>query len=191
MYTPSFQTFSTSSQEAPRIRRTIGALFLLVLIAAPAVLLIVMRRVENPRVLRVGDRIPAAHAGKNSPVDSLFEGLCKMGCALFFFSADCPHCQRQVPAINEAQQQFSGRVNIIAIARNSEDRIRAFVTQYGLTTSVIADDTGQTGSMFGVYELPTLIFVNRNRRIGWIGTGERPKEEILRRLSVLADQQPL
>jgi peroxiredoxin len=189
MLTPSLQTFLTRHQDPHCVRRAVGTIFLLVLVITPAVLLVVVRRLENSRGLRVGDTIPAANAGKNSPVDSLIEGLGKTGCALFFFGAECPHCQRQVPAINEAEKQFLGRVNIIAVTRNSEDQIRAFVAKYGLTARVITDDTGWAGNFFGVYELPTLILVGRDRRIEWIGTGERPKEEILRRLTVLANQK--
>jgi peroxiredoxin len=191
MHTPSLRTFSTSYQDPRCVRKAIGTIFLLVLVITPAVLLVVVKRLENPRGLRIGDMIPAVNTGENSPGDSLFESLGKTGCALFFFSADCPHCQRQVPAINEAEKQFSGRINIIAIARNSEDRIRAFVAKYGLTASVIADNAGRAGNIFGVYELPTLILIGRDRRIEWIGSGERPKEEILRRLYVLANKQPL
>jgi peroxiredoxin len=178
-----------SYQEAP-IRKTIATIGLMALLAVPVFLFVVLQRSANLRTLRAGDSIPVASLGGVDPGDALLAGISGKRATILFFSVDCPHCQREISIFNEAGKRFASEVEFVAIALNDRQKTQTFVRTNDVGARVLIDEKGVVGRLFGVSELPALFLVNQDQKIEWVGVGEQPRTELLRRLSVLAGKGP-
>jgi peroxiredoxin len=171
--------------------RKITAIFSLVaLLAVPALLLVVLQRSEHSRLLRAGESIPAAALSGVEPGEALRADINKKRTAILFFSADCPHCQWEMPIFNEAMKRFGSEVEFIAIALSDPQKTQAFVQANDIRVRVLIDNKGVVGRIFGISELPALFLVNQEQEIEWVGVGEQPRMELFRRLSMLAAKGP-
>ena len=169
----------------PLIRKTLATVGLVVLLAVPAVFLVVLQRSTNLRMLRAGDSIPAAGLDGADPGGVLLAGISDRRTAILFFNVDCPHCQNEIPIFNEAERRFGSEVNFVAITLNDKQRTESFVQTHDVRTKVHVDERGTVGKLFGVSEVPALFLVNQGRKIEWVGIGEQPRTELFRRLSAL------
>jgi peroxiredoxin len=185
MNTPSPTAPADQPHQEPLIRKSIGAISLVVLLAVPVFLLVVLQRSTNSRVLHVGDPIPAAALHGVAPGDALLAGINERLAAIFFFSVDCPHCQREIPIFNEVGKEFASEVEFIAIVLSDQQKTQSFVQTNDILARVLIDENGAVGKMFGVLELPAFFLVNHDHKIQWVGVGEQPRSEVVRRLSIL------
>jgi|WetSurMetagenome_2_1015567.scaffolds.fasta_scaffold467863_2 peroxiredoxin len=176
---------STKSRER---RKAIATIAFVAMLAGPALLLIALQRSNPSRSLRPGDLIPVAKLSENNQGRSLLAGIEGKIAAISFFSIDCPHCQREIPLFNEAWRRFGDQVEFFAVAFSDELKVGGFSRAHDIRLPVIVDPQAVTGKAFGVSELPTLFLINQDRTIEWIGTGERSKGEIFRRLSALIEK---
>ena len=190
---------NTSSPQAPKdqphlepfSRKTIAAIGLVALLAAPAYLLVVLQQSAHSRTLKSGDPIPVTALESADPAIALLSGLSGKRTAILFFRVDCPHCQREVPIFNEAKKLFAEEVQFVAIALSDSQKAQTFVRSNNVESMVLIDDKGIVGRLFGVSEVPALFLVDEHQRIAWVGTGEQSRTEVLRRLSILTFKEPL
>jgi peroxiredoxin len=171
-------------------RKTTAIFGLVALLAVPVFLLIALQRSEHPRLLRVGERIPVAALSDGGPGEALRTVIDEKRAAILFFSADCPHCQWEMPIFNEAMKRFGSEVEFVAIALNDPQKTQAFVRANDIRVKVLIDHNGVVAKIFGISELPALFLVNREQEIEWVGEGEQPRMELFRRLSMLAAKGP-
>jgi thiol-disulfide isomerase/thioredoxin len=168
------------------IRKAVAATGLVVLLAAPALLLVVLQRSGGSQTLRDGDPIPVEALGRADPGNELLAIIKGKPSAILFFSADCPHCQREIPIYNEAQKRFASQVEFVAIALSNRQKTEAFIQTNDVVSRVLVDENGVVGRIFGISELPALFLMNQDQKIEWVGVGEQPRTEVLRRMSRLA-----
>ena len=162
---------------------------LIALLAVPAFLLVVLQRSKYSQLLRAGDSIPVAILNGLDPGDVLRASIDGRCAAILFFSADCPHCQREIPIFNEAMKRFGSDVEFVAIALNDQQKTRAFVQTNDIKARVIVDEKGLVGKVFGISELPALFLVSDEQKVEWVGVGEQPRTELFRRLSKLKTER--
>jgi peroxiredoxin len=167
-------------------RKTTGIFGLVALLALPVFLLVVLQRSQHPRRLHAGELIPVAALSDADPGAALRADINGKRAAILFFSADCPHCQWEMPIFNEAMKRFGSEVEFVAIALNDPQKTQAFVHANDIRVKVLIDHNGAVAKTFGISELPTLFLVNREQEIEWVGEGEQPRIELFRRLSMLA-----
>jgi peroxiredoxin len=179
---------TVQSTKPQRHRKAVATIAFVAMLAGPALLLIVLQRSSLSRSLRPGDLIPEAKLSENNQGRALLTGVEGKSAAIFFFSIDCPHCQREIPLFNEACRRFGDQVEFLAVAFSDEQRVGGFSRAHDIRVPVVVDPRAVTGKAFGVSELPTLFLINQDKTIEWIGTGERSKGEVFRRLSALVEK---
>jgi peroxiredoxin len=172
------------------IRKTIATIGLIVLLGVPVFLLVVLQRSAKSKILGAGDSIPVVALGSMSPGDTLLAGITGRCAAMLFFSANCPHCKREIPIFNEMVKQFASDIEFTVVALGGRKKTQAFVQDNDIGGKVLIDEKGAVGKLFGVSEVPTIFLVDRDQKIVWVGVGEQPKGELLRRLSILVGGGP-
>lgn len=169
------------------IRKTLAALGVALLLAAPAFFLVLLQRSTNSQLLRVGDSIPAAALGGLDSGGAFVSGFSGKRTAILFFSVDCPRCQNEIPVFNEAERRFGSKVEFVAISLSAKKQTEAFVKAYDVRTIVLIDEKGIMGKRFGISELPAMFLVNQDQKVAWVGVGEHSRTALFRQLSALTD----
>ena len=172
------------------IRKTMATIGLMALLSVPVFLLVVLQRSAKSKMLRAGDVIPVVTLGSIDPGDALLAGITGRRAAILFFSADCPHCQREIPIFSEVAKQFALEIEFVAVALGDRKKAQTFVQTIDPGGRVLIDEKGVVGKLFGVSEVPSLFLVDHDQRIVWVGVGEQSKGELLHRLSILVGAGP-
>ena len=173
------------------IRKTMATIGLMALLTIPVFLLVVLQRSVKSRTLGSGDSIPVVALGAVEPGDALLAGITGRRAAILFFNADCPHCQREIPIFNEVARRFVSDVEFAAIALGDRKKTQTFIQTTDVGARVLIDEKGTVGRLFGVSEVPALFLVENDQKIAWVGVGEQPRGELLRRLSILVSRSAL
>lgn len=105
-----------------------------------------------------------------------------------FFAVWCPHCQREVSVVNQLQRVDGDRADIIAIPAspfgfdNSSSLQQAdldrFAHDFGTNYRIGFDGLFSESYDYGVTSFPTFYFVNSDRRVTAVETGEVPFEKL-------------
>ena len=85
-----------------------------------------------------------------------------------FWASWCGPCKMEAPHLQEVYEEYSDRVEIIAVNIMSKDKredASAFAKQYGFTFPVLLDETGDISTMYGAFAIPTTIFLNEKGEI--------------------------
>lgn len=92
-----------------------------------------------------------------------------------FWATWCPPCRREMPAMERAykRHQDAGFVVLAVNVQESEETIRPFVEEMGVTFPIVLDESGVVMRQYKVTALPSSFFVDRRgaihvRRIGEI-----------------------
>jgi peroxiredoxin len=86
----------------------------------------------------------------------------------------CGPCVREMPALQRLHEQLGDRgLSVIAVSVDSEGLglgggdadVQSFISEYGLTFTVLRDASGRIEDTFGVAGLPTTFVIDRDGRI--------------------------
>lgn len=101
---------------------------------------------------------------------------------LEIFATWCPHCQRETRTIEQLRQRFGDRLSIVAVTGSdtASDRqsaetagdVRAFAQHFGIDYPVAYDPGLAVAKRYLQGGFPTIIFVDRSKRISSIESGE-------------------
>jgi thiol-disulfide isomerase/thioredoxin len=180
---PSISTHRT--EERSGSRKSFAYVAFIATVAAPALLLMVLQRSEHSPALHAGDSIPTGELGKADQGRAVLAATNGKSAALLFFSTNCPHCKWEIPVVNDAMKRFGEQVEFAAIALNDTAHVQMFMRTNDVRMHVIIDEFRNVAGIFGVEEVPTLVLLNQDRTIAWIGSGEQSKGEVFRRLASL------
>ena len=122
-----------------------------------------------------------------SPVDmapdfslSLFDGSdfrfsAQQGKAVVinFFASWCVSCGKEAPALEKVAQEYATQpVVFVAIAvDDTEKKAKEFVKKMGLTIPAGLDRTGEIRDAFGLYGMPTTVFIDKTGRVNYFHAG--------------------
>jgi len=86
---------------------------------------------------------------------------------LCFFATWCPHCQSEMPTLEQVHQKRGGADFVLLAVSVSEapDTVKQFVQERELTFPVLIDSTGKVGSTYQVSSIPKTYFVDRKGTI--------------------------
>ncbi len=98
-----------------------------------------------------------------------------------FFASWCVPCKEEIPVLEKVGREYKLKgVVFLAIAVNdSEEKVRAFLAEHGLSFSAGLDKTGSIQEAFGLYGVPTTFFITKEGITNYIHAGG-VTEELLR-----------
>lgn len=103
---------------------------------------------------------------------------------LNFWASWCPPCRREMPAMQNAYNQYKDEgFVILAINSTNQDDIdtaSTFVSDLGITFPILLDTYGQASKDYQVRSLPTSFFIDQNGTITDIVIGGPLSEALLR-----------
>ena len=101
---------------------------------------------------------------------------------LEIFATWCPHCQRETQSIERLQERFGGRLSIVAVTGSdtasdhqsveTPDDVRAFAQRFDVSYPIAYDPDLTVAKQYLQGGFPTIVFVNRAKRVSSIETGE-------------------
>lgn len=96
----------------------------------------------------------------------------------------CPPCQREMPALQRAQQQYPGVHFVFANQGESREKVQRFLALKGLALdNVLLDAKGELARHFEQRGLPTTFFFDANGVLVDARTGELSEATIAQRLA--------
>jgi peroxiredoxin len=105
---------------------------------------------------------------------------------LNFWRVDCPYCVDEMPLLEKAQLEWQGK-NIVVLGINigdSQNKVRSFLTDKGLTFPIILDQDAYPASLYSVSYVPMTYIIDQagiigSAQIGAFNTYEELKSEII------------
>jgi thiol-disulfide isomerase/thioredoxin len=113
------------------------------------------------------------------------------------FATWCPHCQHEVPVLDQLAKKYSGKVAFVGVTgspygvdgsspENQAD-LTAWVERLGVTYPVAYDANLTVANAYLQGGYPTLVVIDKNKKIAYIGSGEVPPATLSKALdSVLS-----
>lgn len=101
---------------------------------------------------------------------------------LEFWATWCAPCINQMPAMEDLNRKYDGRVAVVGIHTAGADveKVRAMLKSKGVTYPSGIDsghpDAGLTSAKYGVSGLPTLILLDRNGKVAWTSLDPRNED---------------
>ena len=118
---------------------------------------------SSPLVGRTGKRAPSftlaslSEAGRPLSLDS-FRGR---PLVINFWASWCIPCRTEMPLIEQAYRSEGGKVQFLGIDSNdTTGAAQSFAKQVGVTYPVVFDGTGDVAINYGLFGLPTTIFIS-------------------------------
>lgn len=86
---------------------------------------------------------------------------------LNFWASWCPPCRAEMPDLLEIYEQRLSEDNFVVLAvdkrtEDTDDAVRDFVEEFGLTFPVVFDDTDEIFERYEVRGLPSTFFIDRD-----------------------------
>lgn len=92
---------------------------------------------------------------------------------LNFWATWCGPCQRELPELQHAAEQYAGSVAIVGVDQGEEASVvQQYVDDLGLTFAIPMDEEFEVGQLYNVRGLPTTFFIDRNGVIREVWAGE-------------------
>ena len=85
-----------------------------------------------------------------------------------FLASWCIPCREEIPILNQAYGQYTRDVAFVAIAvGDTEENAKKFVEQFGLSLPAGIDRNGEIEEAYGVYGVPTTLFIDEKGIISY------------------------
>lgn len=133
--------------------------------------------------IKVGERVPdftlKSLSGKKVNIMKAVSG--NKAVLLNFFTTWCPYCVAEIPELQKLNQTYGKKgLKILAInLRESQRKVSSFVAMKGIDYTVLLDEEGVIGDMFGIMGIPHNILLDSKGIIRYRGVGLPPEEELI------------
>lgn len=98
-----------------------------------------------------------------------------------FWATWCSPCVVEFPKLNELQEKYKSKIDIVSISIEPEAKIKLFTQKRNLNTVVLSDPNGRISEKYQVQALPTKFLVDSLGVISWIGVGSAMIDSVLSR----------
>lgn len=101
-----------------------------------------------------------------------------------FFAAWCGPCKRELPAIQRVAARLEGRVAFLGVDHQDNERAAlALLQDVGVTYPAGYDPEGRVATTYGLFGMPTTLFVAPDGRLLEKHTGELSQEQLERAIA--------
>ena len=154
-------------------RRLPAVIGLVLLLCLPAIFIVRVYQAKNLHLLGPGDPVPALTARDLTSNQIRHFSFTDTPAALLFFSADCPHCQREIANFDRLSKRFGDRIVFLAISTSDKRRTTDLINSDRLQVNTLLDEgkIGQEG--FGVDVVPALFLIGNDGTIAYSSSGEK------------------
>lgn len=143
--------------------------------------------------LKVGDTAPQFAVSTNAgPFD--LAGV-SAPVLLEVFATWCPHCQRETVVLNQLAAQYAGKVAIVAVSGSpygfdgstpeSQADVMTFGQRFNVRYPIAFDGELKVGQQYLQGGFPTLVLIDKNKKIAWIKDGEIPEADIVKAVNAV------
>lgn len=104
-----------------------------------------------------------------------------------FFASWCLPCRDEAPTLEKISREYGARgVVFVGIAvDDTEEKMKDFMTRYGVTFPVGLDKTSAVQKSFGLYGVPTTYFIDKQGVINYFHSGIVTEELLQHELNKL------
>lgn len=107
---------------------------------------------------------------------------------LNFWATWCPPCRVEMPYFERVNAKYEGRAAVLGINQaESVEAIQEFATRNGLTYPLLADRDMKVNNLYGILNLPTTIFIDKNGVVDEVLIGTISQAVIEDRIEQLLD----
>jgi peroxiredoxin len=154
-------------------RRLPAVIGLALLLCLPAIFIARVYQSTNPHLLRPGDPVPPLTARDLTSNQIRYFRFKDTPAALLFFSADCPHCQRELANFDRLSKRFGDRIVFLAISTSNKTKTTELINSDQLEVSALLDEEKIAQGVFGVDVVPALFLVGTDETIAYSSSGEK------------------
>jgi cytochrome c biogenesis protein CcmG, thiol:disulfide interchange protein DsbE len=110
---------------------------------------------------------------------------------LNFWASWCVPCRKEMPVLQDVSEEVQGRVAFVGINhQDSRGEALGFLDETGVRFPAGYDPEGRTASAYGLYGMPTTIFISPDGRILERHRGEISEAELKRKIERLFRPPP-
>ncbi|NSW51042.1 MAG: TlpA family protein disulfide reductase [Anaerolineae bacterium] len=127
--------------------------------------------------------------GSGTPLDwSEFEGKPLL---LIFFSIHCGHCHNEAQHLEELNELYSDRINLLAleVSGAETEEVQQFAEEYGLTFPVRQDTSLELTRAAGITGVPTNLLVDSDGTLYNSLRGYRSQEDFITAIDAFLEAQ--
>lgn len=103
-----------------------------------------------------------------------------------FWASWCTPCKEEMPLLEGAYRQYQPDLVVLGVNyAESDDTVKAFADQMGMTFPVLLDPDGRISALYGIFGYPTSVFVDRGGVIREIYIGSLTNEDLSQYLAAI------
>lgn len=132
---------------------------------------------QNPIFQLIGEPMPQfSLKDMNGKTVKSADLVGKKPLVVIFWSALCPHCQRELPQLQAYLNKNRAKVDMVSVTRFNNDmhekKTHEFVKEKNITFPVLLDDAG-INELYSVTGLPTWVMVDTAGKVSHVAVGSK------------------
>ena len=111
------------------------------------------------------------------------------------FATWCPHCQRETTVLNDLATKYAGKLAIVAVSGSpygidgssaeSQTDVNRFGAQFQVRYPLAYDPDLKVAQLYLQGGFPTLVLIDKNKKIRWMRSGEVPETDLTSALNAV------
>ncbi|HZO94119.1 MAG TPA: TlpA family protein disulfide reductase [Candidatus Baltobacteraceae bacterium] len=111
------------------------------------------------------------------------------------FATWCPHCQRETTVMNDIAKKYQGKIAIVAVSGDAKDMsytgpesqvdVNRFAQTFNVRYPVAFDPDLKVAHEYLRAGFPTLVLIDKNKKVAWETDGETPESAIVKAINSL------
>jgi len=186
-----------AAAKPPDRRKLIGIVTIVVIVIAVIVAVGLSSRQNSPvpqnatqavgsSTLKVGDTAPEFSVQTNA---GPFDLANVSGPVLLeVFATWCPHCQHETVVLNSIAAKYQGKLGLVAVSGDAFNMnhdgpesladVNTFGQTFGVRYPIAYDPDLKVAQLYLKDGFPTLVLIDRNKKINWMKDGEIPPADL-------------
>lgn len=109
------------------------------------------------------------------------------------FATWCPHCQREVPVLNDLARKYGKKIQFVSVSGSavgmdgntpeSQADVYAFMQKYGVQYPIAYDPDLKVAGQYLQTGFPTIVVIDKNKKVVSIKDGEVPEADLVKEIN--------